>query len=347
MIEGQEGVTWEQWVALARACEEHGIEGLFRSDHYLSITRGAKGTDARAKPAHPSDGAAESAPPAGSLDAWATINALGSVTERIRLGTLVSPATFRPASIVAKNVVTADHVSGGRVELGIGAGWFGAEHEVYDFPFLTAKERVALLGRQIETIVHQWTEAPDVWPKPVQQPHPPLIVGGAGKPGTVGPAARWATEYNTTNAGLEDCRERRSALDAACCEAGREPETLPLSLMATCLVGADVADLRERIALYLEEAGKDESVDDYLRDDSPDRLVGTTEQVAERLRAYEDAGVTRAMLRPPTHEDVEMILLLAQLAGATPNAYTFPSRSAPKAEPPTETSGATVGASLA
>jgi alkanesulfonate monooxygenase SsuD/methylene tetrahydromethanopterin reductase-like flavin-dependent oxidoreductase (luciferase family) len=299
MIEGQEGVTWEQWVALARACEEHGLEGLFRSDHYLSITRGGD---------------------AGSLDAWATINALAAVTERIRLGTLVSPATFRPASVLAKNVVTADHVSGGRVELGIGAGWYEAEHEVYGFPFLTPKERVALLRRQIETIVHQWTEHPDVWPKPVQQPHPPLIVGGAGKPGTVGPAVRWAREYNTTNAGLEDCRERRRALDEACREAGREPETLPLSLMATCLVGGDDADLRERVALYLRETGRDESVDDYLRDDSPDRLVGTTEQVADRLRAYEEAGVTRAMLRPPTHEDVEIIPLLGQLAGATANA---------------------------
>jgi alkanesulfonate monooxygenase SsuD/methylene tetrahydromethanopterin reductase-like flavin-dependent oxidoreductase (luciferase family) len=242
------------------------------------------------------------------------------VTERIRLGTLVSPATFRPASVLAKNVVTADHVSGGRVEVGIGAGWYEAEHEVYGFPFMTARERVALLREQIETIVRQWTEDPDVWPKPIQQPHPPLIVGGAGKPGTVGPAVRWATEYNTTNAGLEDCRERRRALDEACREAGRDPETLPLSRMATCLVGADDADVRERVELYLRETGRDESVDGYLRDDFPDRLVGTTEQVAERLRAYEDAGVTRAMLRPPTHEDVEMIPLLGQLAGATANA---------------------------
>jgi alkanesulfonate monooxygenase SsuD/methylene tetrahydromethanopterin reductase-like flavin-dependent oxidoreductase (luciferase family) len=299
MIEGQEGVTWEQWVALARACEEHGVEGLFRSDHYLSITRGRD---------------------AGSLDAWTTLSALAAVTERIRLGTLVSPVTFRPASVLAKNVVTADHVSGGRVELGIGAGWYEAEHEVYGFPFLTPGERVALLREQIETIVHQWTDHPDVWPKPLQQPHPPLIVGGGGKPGTVGPAVRWATEYNTTNAGLDDCRERRRALDDACHKAGRDPETLPLSLMATCLVGTDDAELRERVALYLGETGSDESVDDYLRRDSTDRLVGTVEQVAERLRAYEEVGVTRAMLRPPTHEDMELIPLLGQLAGATPNA---------------------------
>jgi alkanesulfonate monooxygenase SsuD/methylene tetrahydromethanopterin reductase-like flavin-dependent oxidoreductase (luciferase family) len=299
MVEGQEDVSWEQWLALADAAERSGLDALFRSDHYGSVF----GIPGRA-----------------CLDAWTTLAAIAARTERIRLGTLVSPVTFRPASVLAKNVVTADHVSGGRVELGIGAGWYEAEHEVYGFPFLTAKDRVALLRQQIETIVHQWTDHPDVWPKPVRQPHPPLIVGGGGKPGTVGPAVRWATEYNTTNAGLDDCRERRRALDVACCKAGRAPETLPLSLMATCLVGVDDADLRERVALYLRETGSDQSVVGYLRDDSHDRLVGTLEQVAERLAAYEEAGVSRAMLRPPAHEDVEMIPLLGQLAGPTANA---------------------------
>ena len=195
MIEGQEGVSFEQWLALAEAAESAGLDGLFRSDHYLSIVRGGD---------------------AGSLDAWTTLAALAARTSGLRLGTLVSPVTFRHPAALAKSVVTVDHVSGGRVELGIGAGWYEAEHKVYGFPFLTPRERVALLREQIETIVHQWTDHPDVWPKPVQQPHPPLIVGGGGKPGTVGPAVRWATEYNTTNAGLEECRERRQALDEAC-----------------------------------------------------------------------------------------------------------------------------------
>ena len=116
MIEGQEGVTWEQWLALALAAEAAGLDGLFRSDHYRSIVRGD---------------------PAGSLDAWATLAALAARTERIRLGTMVSPVTFRPASVLAKNVVTVDHISNGRVELGIGAGWYEAEHDAYGFPFLT------------------------------------------------------------------------------------------------------------------------------------------------------------------------------------------------------------------
>src|SRR6266567_4195460 len=164
MIEGQEDVSWDQWVALARACEESGIETLFRSDHYLSV----QGEQGRA-----------------SLDAWATLNALAAITSRLRLGTLVSPATFRHPSVLAKMVVTADHVSSGRVELGIGAGWLEAEHTTYGFPFMTARERQDELDRQLDEITRQWTDAGDVWPKPLQQPRPRIIIGGSAKPRTV------------------------------------------------------------------------------------------------------------------------------------------------------------------
>jgi alkanesulfonate monooxygenase SsuD/methylene tetrahydromethanopterin reductase-like flavin-dependent oxidoreductase (luciferase family) len=286
MIEGQEGVTWEQWLSLARTAEESGIEALFRSDHYLGIGRGGDG---------------------GSLDAWATLAGLAASTERIRLGTLVSPVTFRPASVLAKSVVTVDHISGGRVQLGIGAGWFEPEHEVYGLPFLTARERVALLRQQIEGIVRQWTDDDRVWPKPVQQPHPPLIVGGSGKPGTVKPAVRWANEYNTTGASPEVCRERRTALDRACEAANRDPATLPLSLMRTCMVASDEPDLRDRAARYVELYAAGTSADDFLRHVKPDDLIGTVEQVAERLGAYEHAGVTRVMLQHLVHEDLGMV----------------------------------------
>ena len=292
MIEGQEGVTWDHWVALARTAEAAGVEALFRSDHYLGIGREA--------------GAG------GSLDAWTTLAGLAAITDRIRLGTLVSPVTFRPAPVLAKSVVTVDHSSGGRVELGIGAGWFGPEHEVYGFPFLTARERVALLREQIETIVRQWTEDDRVQPKPVQKPHPPLIVGGSGKPGTVGPAVRWANEYNTTGASPEVCRERRTILDRACEAAGRDPATLPLSLMRGCLVGADEADLRKRAAGYVEIYEPGRSVDDYLGGVKADELIGTVEQVAERLRAYEQAGVSRVMLQHLVHEDLAMVELIGR-----------------------------------
>src|SRR4051812_5393279 len=130
MVEGQEGVTWEQWLALARACEDAGLEAIFRSDHYSGFHGGT----------------------AGSLDAWATLNALAASTTKLRLGTLVSPGTFRHPSVLARMVVTADHVSGGRIELGMGAGWLEAEHRTYGFPFESTKPRMDVLAEQLEIV---------------------------------------------------------------------------------------------------------------------------------------------------------------------------------------------------
>src|ERR1700690_450152 len=152
MIEGQENVTWEQWLAPGPAPGGAELDGLFRSDHYRSIHRGD---------------------PAGSLDAWATLAALAARTTRIRLGTLVSPTGFRPVSGLAKNVGTVDPISHGRVELGIGAGWFEPDHDSYGFPFGTVGERMSEFERQLEEINRQWTAAAELWPKPLQQPRPP------------------------------------------------------------------------------------------------------------------------------------------------------------------------------
>jgi alkanesulfonate monooxygenase SsuD/methylene tetrahydromethanopterin reductase-like flavin-dependent oxidoreductase (luciferase family) len=282
MIEGQEGVEWEQWLALALAAEAAGLEGLFRSDHYRSIERGE---------------------PAGSLDAWATLAALAARTERLRLGTMVSPVTFRPASVLAKSVVTVDHISGGRAELGIGAGWYEAEHESYGFPFLTTRERLDELDRQLEEINRQWTDADDIEPKPVQRPRPTIIVGGRAKPRTVRAAVRHADEYNTVFPTLEEARERRRVLAEAAEAAGRPP--LTFSMMISCVVGRDEAEARDRLPRFREVTGHDEPL-----------LFGTVEQVAERLRAYEAVGVERAMLQHIVHEDVEMVDVLGELAAA-------------------------------
>src|SRR6266571_1012582 len=176
MIEGQEGVTWEQWLSLALACEEYGFLALFRSDHYVSF----------GKPHE-----------LGSLDAWATLSALAGKTGRIRLGSMVSPVTFRHPSVLAKSVVSADHVSGGRIELGMGAGWFEGEHRAFGFPFPPVAERVEMLEEQVEIVHRLWDrdeeevsfsgkhyelEACHALPKPVQDPHPPLILGGQAGP---------------------------------------------------------------------------------------------------------------------------------------------------------------------
>ena len=280
MIEGQEGVSWEQWLALAAATEDAGLEGLFRSDHYRSIGRGD---------------------PNGSLDAWATLAALAARTSRIRLGTMVSPVTFRRASVLAKNVVTADHVSGGRIELGIGAGWYEAEHASYGLPFLTTRERLDELDRQLEEIVRQWTTADDIWPKPLQQPHPPIIVGGTAKPRTVRAAVRFADEYNTVFPTLEEARDRKRVLDEAAREAGRE--SIRYSMMTGCVVGRDEAETRDRLGRFRELTGRD----------APP-LAGTVDEVCEQLLAYEGAGVERVMLQHFAHEDVEIVAVLGEVA---------------------------------
>jgi alkanesulfonate monooxygenase SsuD/methylene tetrahydromethanopterin reductase-like flavin-dependent oxidoreductase (luciferase family) len=284
MIEGQEGVTWPQWVALAEAAEQAGLDGLFRSDHYRSIGRGD---------------------PAGSLDAWATLAGLAARTERIRLGTMVSPVTFRPASVLAKNVTTVDHISNGRVELGIGAGWYEAEHETYGFPFLTSRRRLDELDRQLAEITRQWTEAPDVWPKPVQQPRPPIIVGGGAKPRTVRAAVAHADEYNTVFPTVDDVRERKAVLDDAAAAAGREP--LRFSMMIGCVAARNGAELDARLRAFRELTGRD----------APP-LAGTIDELADRLREYERAGIERAMLQHLVHEDVEMVHVLGELAARLP-----------------------------
>jgi alkanesulfonate monooxygenase SsuD/methylene tetrahydromethanopterin reductase-like flavin-dependent oxidoreductase (luciferase family) len=275
MIEGQEGVTWEQWLALAQATEDANLEGLFRSDHYRSIFN---------------------QDPAGSLDAWTVLAGLAARTQRIRLGTMVSPVTFRPVSVLAKSVVTVDHISGGRVELGIGAGWLEAEHTTYGFDFKTTRGRLDELDRQLEEIVRQWTTADDIWPKPVQKPHPPIIVGGTAKPRTVRAAVRWADEYNTVFPTVEEARERKQILDDAAREAGRDP--LRFSMMIGCVVGRDRSDLQRRLERYPD----------------PPPIAGTVDEVVDKLREYEAVGVERAMLQHLSHDDVEMVAVLGEVA---------------------------------
>lgn len=304
MIEGQEGVTWEQWTALALACEEHGLEGLFRSDHYLGIG-GGEGT--------------------GGLDAWATLAALAAQTDRIRLGTLVSPATFRHPSVLAKNVVTVDHISEGRVEVGMGAGWYVREHEAYGFAFPEDTVRMQMLEEQLEIVHRTWKEERFDFegrhyrlqgavplPKPVQEPHPPVIVGGSAGPLAARLAAKWADEYNTISASPEECRRRRERVREAWEREGRDPDTLRFSLMTTCVVGSDHAETVERARRMLESSGRPEDPEDFVRSAGPERLVGTVDQVVARLQELEEVGVERVMLQHLDHQDLEMVALIGR-----------------------------------
>jgi F420-dependent oxidoreductase-like protein len=297
MIEGQEGVTWDDWVALADACEEHGVEALFRSDHYLS------GTD-------------ESRP---ALDAWTTIGALAARTSKLRLGTLVSPVTFRHPSVLARAAASADEISGGRITVGIGAGWMEREHAAYGFDFVTARERVGRLAEQVE-IVHRLLreervdfagghyrldDAPGL-----QRPDLPILVGGSAKPGTARPAVRFADEYNTFFATVEEARERKRALDDACERAGRDRATLRYSLMAPCVVGVDEAAVRESARRIGARFGREpEQVLERYGERGP---VGTVEQVVTRLRELEEVGYDRVMLQHLVHDDLETVALIGR-----------------------------------
>jgi F420-dependent oxidoreductase-like protein len=310
MIEGQEDVTWEQWLALAGACEEHGLEALFRSDHYESVM----GMRER-----------------GSLDAWTTLAALAARTGRIRLGTLVSPATFRHPSVLAKSVVTVDHVSGGRVELGLGAGWHEAEHRSYGFEFPPTPVRMERLAEQLEIVTRSWTEDAFSFqgrhyqvqdlralPKPVQR-RPTLLVGGAAGPRSLALAARYADEYNTTGVPPEELPERRRRLVEAWRDAGRDPETARFSLMTTGVVGRDRAEVNERVRRVLAVTGRDASVDEVV-EARPNWVHGTVDQVAERLRELEEAGVSRVMLQHLDHADTDMVAVLGEVAATMGSA---------------------------
>jgi F420-dependent oxidoreductase-like protein len=307
MIEGQDGVTWDDWLRLARLTEEHGLEGLFRSDHYTAIIR----------------------PDADAHDAWATLAGLAAVTERIRLGTLVSPATFRHPSVLARMSVTVDHISGGRVEVGMGSGWYEREHDAHGFPFLDARQRFALFAEQVEVVFRSWTEerfdhdgpayrlrGQLALPRPVQQPHPPLVLGGTVKPRFAALAARYATEVNTLGAPNEELRERKVALERACVELGRDPATLGYSVMTACFVGETDADVLERVARFAAIRGDGADPAALVAERSDRWLVGTLDAVVERLAGLRELGVTRIFLQHLNHDDDAMVALAGRLGEA-------------------------------
>jgi F420-dependent oxidoreductase-like protein len=299
MIEGQEGVTWEDWVRLARLVEETGLEGLFRSDHYTASIQ---------------DGAA-------AHDAWATLAGLAAVTERIRLGTLVSPATFRHPSVLARMAVTVDHISGGRLDVGMGSGWYEREHVAHGFPFLDVRQRFDLFAEQVEVVVRSWTEdrfdhhgpayelqGQTALPRPLQQPHPPLVLGGTAKPRFAELAARFATEVNTLGAPNDELRARKARLDVACEQAGRDPATLGFSVMTACFVGTDRGEVLERLRMFL--ADRDGDPEALLEERRNRWLAGTVEEVAARIEELRAVGVTRVFLQHLNHGDDDMVRLV-------------------------------------
>jgi alkanesulfonate monooxygenase SsuD/methylene tetrahydromethanopterin reductase-like flavin-dependent oxidoreductase (luciferase family) len=277
MVEGQEGVSWDQWLALAEACEAHGIEAMFRSDHYASPTDSTR----------------------GATDAWTLLGALAARTSRLRLGTLVSPITFRHPAVVAKAAVTVDHVSGGRVEVGMGAGWMKIEHERFGFPFQDASQRVAMLAEHVEQ-VDRFLRDDELT---VQRPRPPLIVGGSAKKGTATPAVRFADEYNTYGVDPPEAARRRKRLDEACEREGRAPSTLRFSLMTPFLLDGDHA---RRFVERFPSAG---SADEWFDELQGRGLAG---DLVAGLREFEAVGVERVMLQHVVHEDLDVVAAIGR-----------------------------------
>ena len=304
MIEGQQGVSWERWLELAQTAERLGYEALFRSDHYFS----GEGVTGR-----------------GSTDAWTLLGALAARTDRIRLGTLVSPVTFRSPALLAKSAATVDQISGGRVEIGMGAGWWAEEHTQFGFPFPPTRERFSMLEEQVEIVHRLLTEDrfsfdgrhytltdAEFLPKPVQRPRPPIVLGGK----TVGPwmqrlIGTWADEFNTVGGTPSEVRDRFGRARDGAVAVGRAPESLVTSMMTWSFVGAT----QEAYLTRLERARSSDPtagpMDAYRADIEADCIVGTPERAAERLSEYAAAGVERIMLNHELFDDVEMLELLA------------------------------------
>ena len=314
-IEPQQGMSYGDHVAIAKRAEANGLETLFRSDHYASFP-GAAG-----KP---------------TTDAWAVLAGLARDTERIGLGTLVSPVTFRHPGNFAKVVTTVDEMSGGRLEVGVGAGWNDLEHRQLGLPFPPIHERADLLEDQLAILHGLWGE-PDGWsydghvttisdalfrPRPVDVPgrprtpvggaRPRILVGGQGSPRSYRLAARYADEFNLSSAsGPDKVRAVYAELDAACQAIGRDPATITRSAMIGVLIGRDEAEVRDRLQTMIRTLG-DDADDDWLAEREHRWITGTPDRARDTVRALADAGVERIMLQDFLPWDLDMVDVIGE-----------------------------------
>ena len=303
MLEPQEGLTYRQQLAVAGRAEALGMDGFYRSDHYSSVT-GREGL--------------------GSTDAWAVLAGVARETERIPLGTMVSPVTFRPAGNLAKIVATVAEMAGvtgnaSRVHLGMGTGWLESEHREHGFPFEDLATRFRRLEEHLAVVRGLWDPERTGFDfrgefvtvtgshfAPVPQPRPRIIVGGRGLKKTPRLAATYADELNTTFSSPDACRRMRAAIDAACEAAGRDPDTIPLTLMTGCIVGASEDEFRSRAAHVHAEKGSGD-LDEWLGELRESWILGAPDQVVARLTALGDAGVSGVLLQHQSPDDLEML----------------------------------------
>lgn len=311
MTEPQQGLSYEEILAAARMAEEAGLEAFFRSDHYASFPG-----------------------PAGepSTDAWTTLAGLARDTRRINLGVLVSPVTFRVPGSFAKVVATVDEMSGGRVEVGMGAGWNEVEHSQQGIPFPELGERFDMLEEALAIVHGLWTE-PDGWsfegrhwqvrdalfrPRPErdERRHPPIILGGSGGPRLSRLVARFADEFNLVSASADRAREAYRRITRACEAIGRDPETVTRSAMTGVLIAETDAELRDRVRAQLAFTGGDRGTDAdaWLAERRRRWIMGTLDEAGERVAQLAAAGVQRIMLQDFLPRDLEMVRLMGRLA---------------------------------
>jgi F420-dependent oxidoreductase-like protein len=295
--EPQQGASYDQLLEVARTAEECGFGGFFRSDHYLKM------------------GSVDGVP--GPSDAWTTLAGLARDTERIRLGTLLTAGTFRLPGPLAISVATVDAMSRGRVELGLGAGWYEQEHIAYGIPFPEVGERFDRLEEQLAIITGLWetplgetfsfagdhyrlADSPAL-PKPFQQPRPPVIIGGHGKRRTPRLAARFADEFNVAFSSIEVCAGQYAAVDRACEEAGRDPGSIVRSAALVVCCGSDEREIETRAGRIGREVAE-------LRANG---AAGRPSEVAEKLLAYRAAGARRVYLQVLDLDDLDHLRLVA------------------------------------
>jgi F420-dependent oxidoreductase-like protein len=297
--EPQQGASYATLRTVAKAAEDLGFDGFFRSDHYLKM------------------GGVSGMP--GPTDAWATLAALATETTRLRLGTLMTAATFRLPGPLAITVAQVDEMSGGRVEFGLGAGWYETEHTAYGIPFPSVRERFDRFAEQLAIITGLWetpveetfsfkgqyyqlTDSPGL-PKPAQSPRPPVIIGGGGPRRTPALAARYADEFNAAFQPPSESEALFSRVREACTAAGRDPSTMTFSAAQVVCVGRDSAEYERRAAAI----GRDPET---LRSEG---LAGSPEEVAAKIAAYSAAGASRLYLQVLDLSDIEHLELIATL----------------------------------
>jgi alkanesulfonate monooxygenase len=296
-IEPQQGASYERVLTLARVAERLGFDGFFSSDHYLKMS------DVSGLP--------------GPLDTWTTLAGLARDTSTLRLGSLITPVTFRRPGPFAIAVAQVDAMSGGRVEVSLGAGWFEDEHRAYGIPFPDTKTRFEMLTEQLDVLTGLWgtpqgerfsyhgthyqvVDSPAL-PKPLQQPHPPIILGGHGAKRTPALAAKHADEFNLPFGSLDGFVQQRARVRAACEAAGRDPDSMRFSAALVLCTGRTEAELAKRAAAIGREVPE-------LRQNGAAGLPG---EVVETLQAFRDAGASRVYLQTLDIDDLEHLELVA------------------------------------